>query len=116
MNGSMGGGEKNYAKPAPFFGGGGGGGPSLLRKKIAIIGGPFKGYLGTVKEVSGTSARVELDSKGKIVIVDLSKLQLREFVLVFWKTCAIVGPRHRRRILPPPPLIHSIALWVAQLQ
>jgi hypothetical protein len=52
------------------FGGGGRGGrgqDALVGKCIKIKSGPYKGYRGRVKEVTGALVRVELDSLMKIV-------------------------------------------------
>ncbi|VAI84096.1 unnamed protein product [Triticum turgidum subsp. durum] len=54
------------------FGGGGRGGrghDALVGKCIKIKSGPYKGYRGRVKEVTGVLVRVELDSLMKIVTV-----------------------------------------------
>ncbi|KAM0832722.1 hypothetical protein ACQ4PT_064717 [Festuca glaucescens] len=54
------------------FGGGGRGGrghDALVGKCIKIKSGPYKGYRGRVKEVTGVHVRVELDSLMKIVTV-----------------------------------------------
>ncbi|KAL6861846.1 hypothetical protein ACP4OV_017546 [Aristida adscensionis] len=54
------------------FGGGGRGGrghDALVGKCIKIKSGPYKGYRGRVKEVTGALVRVELDSLMKIVTV-----------------------------------------------
>uniref|UniRef100_A0A0D3GE20 Transcription elongation factor SPT5 n=1 Tax=Oryza barthii TaxID=65489 RepID=A0A0D3GE20_9ORYZ len=55
-----------------LFGGGGRGGrghDALVGKCIKIKSGPYKGYRGRVKEVTGVLVRVELDSLMKIVTV-----------------------------------------------
>jgi transcription elongation factor SPT5 len=52
------------------FGGGGRGGrghDAMVGKCIKIKSGPYKGYRGRVKEVTGVLVRVELDSLMKIV-------------------------------------------------
>lgn len=47
--------------------GGGRGGDSYIGARIIIRQGPFKGYRGRVKDVSGTSVRVELESQMRVV-------------------------------------------------
>ncbi|PAN08467.1 hypothetical protein PAHAL_1G415200 [Panicum hallii] len=54
------------------FGGRGGGGrghDALVNRSIKIKSGPYKGYRGRVKEVTGALVRIELDSLMKIVTV-----------------------------------------------
>lgn len=48
-------------------GGGGRGHDALTGRSIKIRSGPFKGYRGRVKEVTGIQVRVELDSQMRIV-------------------------------------------------
>ncbi|WVZ73461.1 hypothetical protein U9M48_021764 [Paspalum notatum var. saurae] len=54
------------------FGGTGSGGrghDAMVNRCIKIISGPYKGYRGRVKEVTGALVRIELDSQMKIVTV-----------------------------------------------
>ncbi|CAN6233267.1 unnamed protein product [Urochloa humidicola] len=50
-------------------GGGGRGHDALVNRCIKIKSGPYKGYRGRVKEVTGALVRIELDSQMKIVTV-----------------------------------------------
>lgn len=55
------------------------GGPTrdpLMSKSIVIIGGPYKGYLGIVKDINNETARVELHTSYKTVTVQRSQIQL----------------------------------------
>lgn len=63
--------------PPTDFGGrnrGGGGRDPLIGTTVKIRAGPFKGYRGVAKEVTGKSVRVELESQMKVVIVDRDKI------------------------------------------
>ncbi|OWM85073.1 hypothetical protein CDL15_Pgr027860 [Punica granatum] len=55
-------------------GGGRGHNDPFINTRVRITQGPFKGYCGRVKEIKGTSARVELESQMREVQVDRSKL------------------------------------------
>lgn len=62
-------------------GGGGGGGASkrdreAIGQTVRIIQGPFKGYIGIVKDATETTARVELHSSCKTISVDKSRLSM----------------------------------------
>jgi transcription elongation factor len=46
----------------------------LLGKTVSISAGPYKGYLGIVKELTDTMARVELQSTSKLISVDRGRL------------------------------------------
>ena len=46
----------------------------LLGKTVSISAGPYKGYLGIVKELTDTMARIELQSISKLVSVDRDRL------------------------------------------
>ncbi|XP_047321703.1 putative transcription elongation factor SPT5 homolog 1 [Impatiens glandulifera] len=52
------------------FGGGGHHHDSLINKMVKIRLGPFKGYRGLVKDIKGTTVRIELESLMKVVTVD----------------------------------------------
>ncbi|KAJ3182149.1 transcription elongation factor spt5 [Gaertneriomyces sp. JEL0708] len=62
------------------YGGGRGGGRGrghrdpLLSKSVTITWGPYKGYVGIVKEIVNETARVELHTNNKIITVDRTKL------------------------------------------
>lgn len=54
-------------------------GPSprhVLGKTVSIAAGPYKGYIGIVKEITETIARVELHTNSKLVAVDRDRLVL----------------------------------------
>ena len=66
-----------------FTGGGGGGGmgrgrvgrdPTIIGKTIRIIMGPYKGYVGIVKDATESTARVELHTSCKTISVDRTRL------------------------------------------
>ncbi|RKO97627.1 hypothetical protein CAUPRSCDRAFT_207, partial [Caulochytrium protostelioides] len=63
-------------------GGGGGGGRGrhdpMLYKTVRIIGGPWKGYLGIVRNMMGDDARVELHTGNRIITMPRGKLQLQD--------------------------------------
>lgn len=46
----------------------------LIGETVRIIQGPFKGYIGIVKDATGSTARVELHSYCKIISVDRTRL------------------------------------------
>lgn len=52
----------------------GGTGRHLLGKSVTIAGGPYKGYVGIVKDVAGDVARVELHTNSKIIAVPRDRL------------------------------------------
>ncbi|KAL5721386.1 hypothetical protein ACHQM5_005038 [Ranunculus cassubicifolius] len=54
--------------------GGRGGRDPLIGTTVKIRAGPFKGYRGVAKDVTGTSVRVELESQMKVVLVDRDKI------------------------------------------
>lgn len=49
----------------------------LMGKTVTINGGPFKGYLGIVKDVSETQARVELHTNSRTVTFEKDKLTVK---------------------------------------
>jgi transcription elongation factor SPT5 len=48
----------------------------MIGKSVTITGGPQKGYVGFVKQISDNLARVELHTNGKIISVSVDKLAL----------------------------------------
>lgn len=44
---------------------------------VCVVKGPHKGYVGTVKDVNGTIARVELRTGNKVVSLEKDKLRER---------------------------------------
>eukprot|EP01135_Chromosphaera_perkinsii_P005299 Nk52_evm7s335 gene=Nk52_evmTU7s335 len=50
----------------------------LLSQTVTITGGPYKGYIGIVKDATETTARVELHTKSKTITVDRTKLNFTE--------------------------------------
>ncbi|KAJ2157287.1 transcription elongation factor spt5 [Coemansia sp. RSA 552] len=64
--------------------GGGRGGGSLRGGRDPLVGktvianrGPYKGYVGIVKDIAGTLARIELHTNARVVSVDKDKLSVR---------------------------------------
>ena len=63
-------------------GGGGGGGrhisrdTGLIGKTVKIIQGPYKGYIGIVKDATESTARVELHTKCQTISVDKQRLSV----------------------------------------
>ncbi|KAL4224649.1 Transcription elongation factor SPT5 [Mactra antiquata] len=66
------------ATPGRGRGGGGGGGMKrdreMIGQTVRIVQGPFKGYIGIVKDSTESTARVELHSSCKTISVDKSRL------------------------------------------
>ena len=50
----------------------------LMGKSVNITTGPYKGYLGIVKDINELTARVELHTKSKTITVDRVNLMLQE--------------------------------------
>ena len=48
---------------------------SIIGKTIRIVMGPYKGYVGIVKDAAETTARVELHTSCKTISVDRTRLQ-----------------------------------------
>ena len=67
-----------------IIGGRGGGGGSrhisrdtgLIGKTVKIIQGPYKGYIGIVKDATESTARVELHTKCQTISVDKQRLSV----------------------------------------
>jgi transcription elongation factor SPT5 len=59
-----------------FQGGVGRGRDPLLAKTVTITSGPYKGYIGIVKDIYNEWARVELHTNSKLVKVERNSLQL----------------------------------------
>lgn len=53
-------------------------GDEYMSQTVVITSGPYKGYVGTVKDTCDETARVELHSKDHIVAISKSKLKLKE--------------------------------------
>ncbi|KAJ7084283.1 transcription elongation factor Spt5 [Mycena belliarum] len=49
----------------------------LIGVTVTIVKGPYKGYVGAIKDTNGPSARVELHTGNKVVAVDKEKLKRR---------------------------------------
>lgn len=73
-SGKMNGTQKIFASRGGTFGGRGNGRDPLVSQTVNIIGGPWKGYLGIVKDTTETTARVELHTNNRIITVDKTKL------------------------------------------
>lgn len=52
----------------------------LIRKRVKITRGPYKGHRGTVKDTTNNEARVELESKNKTVNINKSEISVIEYV------------------------------------
>ena len=53
---------------------------TLIGKTVRITQGPYKGYVGIVKDATDTTARVELHTKCQTISVDLVRLSIVELV------------------------------------
>lgn len=58
-----------------------GGMDRLIRKKVKITRGPYKGHRGTVKDTTINEARIELESKNKTVNISKGEISVIEYVL-----------------------------------
>ncbi|KAJ2148769.1 transcription elongation factor spt5 [Coemansia sp. RSA 520] len=54
-----------------------GGRDPLVGKTVIANRGPYKGYVGIVKDIAGTQARIELHTNARVVNVDKDKLSVR---------------------------------------
>jgi transcription elongation factor SPT5 len=54
---------------------------TLIGKTVRITQGPYKGYVGIVKDATDTTARVELHTKCQTISVDLVRLSIVELVV-----------------------------------
>lgn len=54
----------------------------LIGKTVRINQGPYKGYVGIVKDATDTTARVELHTKCQTISVDIVRLTIVELVLL----------------------------------
>ena len=52
----------------------------LIKKRIKITRGPYKGHRGLVKDTTSEVARIELESKNKTVNVEKEYLSIIEYV------------------------------------
>lgn len=57
---------------------------TLIGKTVRITQGPYKGYVGIVKDATDTTARVELHTKCQTISVDLVRLIVVELVALFY--------------------------------
>ncbi|ORY05248.1 transcription elongation factor Spt5 [Basidiobolus meristosporus CBS 931.73] len=55
-----------------------GGRDKLISQTVTVISGPYKGYLGIVKDTSDDQARVELHTNSKIISVDKTTLEIKD--------------------------------------
>ena len=53
----------------------------LIRKKVKITRGPYKGHRGTVKDTTINEARIELESKNKTVNISKQEISVIEYAL-----------------------------------
>jgi transcription elongation factor SPT5 len=58
----------------------------LIGKTVRITQGPYKGYVGIVKDATDTTARVELHTKCQTISVDLVRLTVVDSAKVFGRT------------------------------
>lgn len=56
---------------------------TLIGKTVRITQGPYKGYVGIVKDATDTTARVELHTKCQTISVDLVRLTIIELVEIY---------------------------------
>lgn len=59
---------------------------SLIGKTVRITQGPYKGYVGIVKDATDTTARVELHTKCQTISVDLVRLSIVDSAKTFSRT------------------------------
>lgn len=59
---------------------------SLIGKTVRITQGPYKGYVGIVKDATDTTARVELHTKCQTISVDLVRLTIVDNAKIFNRT------------------------------
>lgn len=65
-----------------------GGAPSMARGprdrligvNVAVIKGPHKGFIGTIKDVNGDHCRVEIHTQNRIITIEKAKLRRRKYV------------------------------------
>ena len=71
----------------------------LIKKKVKIIRGPYKGHRGIVKDTTANNeARIELESKNKVVNIPKEQLSILEYVNPNAACCAYTNslqPEHR---------------------
>lgn len=60
-----------------------GGFDKLIRKKVKITKGPYKGYRGIVRDTTPNEARIELESKNKTVSISKNEISVIEYVYPF---------------------------------
>ncbi len=46
----------------------------LIGVTVAVVKGPQKGYVGTIKDTNGPTARVELNTGNKVITIEKEKL------------------------------------------
>ncbi|KAJ7713958.1 transcription elongation factor Spt5 [Mycena maculata] len=79
----------------------------LIGVTVTIVKGPYKGYVGAIKDTNGPIARVELHTGNKVVAVDKEKLRRREengrLVDLEGYRGGYGGPRDNSASQPPYP-------------
>lgn len=55
----------------------------LIGVSVSVKQGPYKAHFGTIKDVNGTVARVELQTGNKVITIDKSKLWRRKYVTYY---------------------------------
>ena len=56
----------------------------LINTSVVVIKGEYKGYMGTIKDTNGASARVELLTNNKVITIDKAKLMRKKYVSCFY--------------------------------
>ena len=50
----------------------------LIGVAITVVKGPYKGYIGSIKDTNGPVARVELNTGNKVITIDKDKVKRRK--------------------------------------
>lgn len=77
VNGNSQGAFPNQPRSVPSIGGRPRGRDPLQGKTVTVSGGPFKGYLGIVKDVTENTARVELHTHNRTITIEKSKITVK---------------------------------------
>jgi transcription elongation factor SPT5 len=54
----------------------------MVNMQVVVVKGEFKGYMGTVKDTNGNTARVELATNRKVISIDKGKLRRKKCALI----------------------------------
>ncbi|OJA11585.1 hypothetical protein AZE42_01936 [Rhizopogon vesiculosus] len=74
---------------------------------ITVIKGNLKGYIGIIKDINGTLARVELNTGNKVITIDKEKLYRRLPDGTLQPLSAPIHPKGQQRSMGPPPAVAS---------